>query len=445
MMAGGNAARRDSWPDDLLGPVQNLPASHRIWVALSGGLDSSLLLRIAAAVHPAVTALHINHQLQANHQETERHCRAVCEQLAIPLEVRRVSVDVASGGIEDAARAARYQVFREMLAADDLLLMAHHADDQAETVLFRMLRGTGLKGLAGMPASRPLGFGHLYRPWLGVSRARLHQVASERNMEWVEDPSNQSETHDRNFLRHSIMPGLKRRWPGLLKRMAHTARACAESEILNQRLAELQWQTCGDAQGRIRLAEFAALAPLERRNLARWWIARNNLPVPALSDWDAVLGQLIEAGPDRTPMLPGAGFQVRRYRDHLYLVPECQCPGEPRVLAAGKKMRWGWWTLQLLPEPTSPQQEQVPPEIRVSTRQGGERVKFSADRPSKALKTWLQEKAVPPWERAALPLVSEVSQGREEYIAIGDLWCSDRYSGGAHAAGWRLIVERDFD
>ncbi|WP_303293536.1 tRNA lysidine(34) synthetase TilS [Marinobacter sp. ST-43] len=445
MTAGGNTARRDTWPEDLIGPVQKLPACKELWVALSGGLDSSLLLHVVAAVYPGVRALHINHQLQPNHDQTERACVELCKGLGVELEVRRVSVDTAVGSLEDSARAARYEVFKEVLQDDDLLLMAHHADDQAETVLFRLLRGTGVNGLAGMPTSRSLGRGHLYRPWLGVTRSRLEQVAREQGVSWTEDPSNQSEVHDRNYLRHSVMPGLKQRWPGLLKRVAHTARACAESEILSQRLAELQWQSCGDDKGRIRLAPFSALGQIERRNLVRWWIHGRGLPVPALSGWDSALDQLIHAGPDRSPEILGNGFCIRRYRDHLYLVAEVRIPEAPRSLLPGQLLKWGWWTLQLVPDSLSTTPESSCPEIRVSTRQGGERIRFGANLPSRSLKTWLQEQGVPPWERAALPLVCEVSAAGEAWIAIGDLWCSEQYSGGAHAAGWRLIVERDCD
>lgn len=445
MTAGGNTARRDSWPEDLLGPVQKLPACKELWVALSGGLDSSLLLHVVAAAHPRVRALHINHQLQSNHDQTERACKDLCKRLGVELEVRRVSVDTGVGSLEESARTARYEVFKEVLGEGGLLLMAHHADDQAETILFRLLRGTGVNGLAGMPASRLLGRGHLYRPWLGVSRDRLQQVATEQGVSWTEDPSNQSEVHDRNYLRHSVMPGLKQRWPGLLKRVAHTARACAESEILNQRLAELQWQSCGDDAGRLRLAPFSALGQIERRNLVRWWIHGRGLPVPALSGWDSMLDQLIHAAPDRSPEIPGDGFYIRRYRDHLYLVHEVQIPEAPKSLLPGQIMKWGWWTLRLVPASQSITTEASSPEIRVSTRQGGERIRFGASLPSRSLKTWLQEQGVPPWERAALPLVFEISEAGEAWIAIGDLWCSERYSGGAHAAGWRLIVERDCD
>ncbi|GGC79883.1 tRNA lysidine(34) synthetase TilS [Marinobacter halophilus] len=445
MKAGGNAARDAGWPGDLLGPVSSLPEFSRLWVAFSGGLDSSLLLHVAAACHPDVTALHINHQLQPNHEQTEQFCRDACARLGVALVVERVEVaGSGAGGLEDAARGARYRVFRRWVDDNDLLLMAHHGDDQIETVLFRLLRGTGVNGLAGMPHTRPLGRGRLYRPWLDISRERLEQVAMAAGLNWVEDPSNAGHAFDRNYLRHAVLPGLKVRWPGLLKRVAHSARACEESEQLNQRLAELQWQACSDA-GRLKLEAFRLLTGPEQRNLVRWWIHHQGWQVPALSDWSQALTDMVGAGEDREPEIRGEGFSLRRYREYLYLVPNIDVP-EPSVwLAPGPPMKWGRWHLQLMAGPSPVTAKTPSPPIRVSTRQGGERVRFTSGEHSRALKTWLQEQGVPPWERALLPLVYRQEQGINELIAIGDLWCSEQYSGGGHAGGWRLIVERDCD
>ncbi|WP_372964093.1 tRNA lysidine(34) synthetase TilS [Marinobacter sp.] len=445
MKAGGNTVRESGWPSDLLRPVSTLPVFSRLWVAFSGGLDSALLLHVAASCHSEITALHVNHQLQPNHEQTEQFCRDVCAKLGVPIVVERVEVTVAEngvGGLEEAARSARYQVFKKQVGENELLLMAHHADDQAETVLFRLLRGSGVNGLSGMPRSRSLGRGQLYRPWLEVGRERLEEVAGASSLMWVEDPSNASQVFDRNYLRHAVLPGLKARWPGLLRRIAHSAQSCRDSEILNQRLAELQWQACSDSN-RLKLESFRKLSPLERRNLVRWWIHQQGWVLPALSDWDQALSDMLYAGKDRAPEIRGDGFSLRRYREHLYLVPDTGVPDQSVDLVPGQVVTWGSWRLKLEARSQVATSKSPPPPIRVSTRQGGERVRFNASGHSRALKTWLQEQGVPPWERALLPLVYRQWPGITELIAIGDLWCSEQYSGSAPATGWRLIVERN--
>lgn len=441
----------DTWPDTLCAPVRLLPDHSRLWVALSGGLDSVLLLHVVAHCYRGRTpigAIHVNHQLQANAHETETFCQHLCEQLGVPLTTRRVSVEHGKaadqvGGIEEAAREARYQVFEQELEAGDLLLMAHHADDQAETVLFRLLRGSGVAGLAGMPVSRALGAGALHRPWLALERAELMAVAGQAGLSWVEDPSNADQAFDRNYLRHAVLPGLKARWPDLTKRLRHSASACADSALLNTQLAGHHLAQVTDNAQRLWVDRLQALTSLEQVNLVRWWIRSQGFEAPALADWPQALTELCGAGPDREPELRGEGFSLRRFRGRLYLVAERpEPPGDSVTVSVGRPVCWGNWRIEL--ESGANPDQGVPP-IRVSTRRGGERLRPHPEGPSKTLKNWLQEQAVPPWERARLPLVFAGSGNLEELVAVGDLWCSERYSGSAPAAGWRLIVRREFD
>lgn len=452
MTTGGNKPISDfAWPEALCAPVKSLPAFNRLWIAFSGGLDSTLLLHVAANCFPDspdLRAVHVNHQLQANSDESEQFCRRTCEALGVELLVRRVDVPEgetpgASGGIEEAARHARYSVFEQILEAGDLLLMAHHADDQAETVLFRLLRGTGVRGLAGMPRERALGSGRLVRPLLDFDRALLSSWASEAGLEWVEDPSNADERFDRNFLRQRILPALKDRWPGLNARLRHTASACSEQVTLTDRLAEIQWRDCA-ADGRHLSTECLEKLPLaEQKNLLRWWIRTSGYNLPSIRDWEQVIAELIHAREDGQPELLGSGFAIRRFRDQLYLVPDRPEPGGLSAeLVPGEPLCWAGWRIRLLP---APGQKQRHPAIRVSTRQGGERFHPVPEGPGKLVKKWLQEQGIPPWERPLIPLVFRRDDEGETLIGIGDLWCSGQYSGGAPAAGWRLIVERDFD
>ncbi|MCG7200023.1 tRNA lysidine(34) synthetase TilS [Marinobacter pelagius] len=439
-----------AWPEALCAPVRSLPEHNRLWIAFSGGLDSCLLLHTAAHCFPqdpCLRAVHINHQLQANAAESERFCRRTCEALGVELLVRRVDVEAgvgaSGGGLEEAARHARYAVFEEILESGDLLLMAHHADDQAETVLFRLLRGTGVRGLAGMPRERTLGAGRLVRPLLEFDRARLSQWANEAGLEWVEDPSNAEERFDRNFLRQRILPALKERWPGLNARLRHSAAACTEQVALADRLAEIQWRDCAPDGRRLSIERLEQLPLPERKNLLRWWIRTSGYDLPSIRDWAQVIEELIHAREDGEPELVGAGFAIRRFRGRLYLVPDQPEPESAIArLVPGEPVRWSGWRIRL---ESASGHKQAPPAIRVSTRQGGERFHPLPEGPGKLVKKWLQEQGIPPWERARIPLVFRRDDEGETLIGIGDLWCSGQYSGSAPAAGWRLIVERDCD
>jgi len=460
-MTAGASPSAPVWPSPLRELARQLPPHDRLCIAFSGGLDSSLLLHLFAAITPASTALsalHINHQLQPNAAEVAAFCRDVCARLSVPLHVVPVTVPVKAegvGGLEQAARTARYGVFEQQLRVGELLLLAHHGDDQLETVLFRLFRGTGVAGLAGMPFTRALGAGALARPLLEFSRAQLEAWAENAELPWIEDPSNCDQRFDRNYLRNRVIPPLKIRWPSFIRRVEASARGCADSHALNQKLAQLQWHACDGVYQHSRphsldQRAFAELSPPEQGNLLRWWCQSCGLPAPVSADWQRTLAGLMDAAADREPELLGQGYSVRRFQHRLHLVAaQHALPEGSQPLLPQQTLRWGEWTLALVWQGEDPNQgddrQAGPPLIRVSTRQGGERIRFYPDGPAKIVKKWLQEQAVPPWERARLPLVFAGCGGAEELIAVGSLWCAEKYSAGPPSSGWRLTVRRDCD
>lgn len=460
-MTAGASRNAPAWPSPLRDLARQLPHHDRLCIAFSGGLDSSLLLHLFAAITPAsvaISALHINHQLQSNAADVETFCRDTCASLSVPLRVVAVTVPVkteGAGGLEQAARAARYGVFEQHLRAGELLLLAHHGDDQLETVLFRLFRGSGVAGLAGMPFTRALGAGALARPLLEFSRAQLEAWADSAGLPWIEDPSNSDQRFDRNYLRNNVIPPLKTRWPSFIRRVEASARGCADSHTLNQKLAQLQWHDCDGIYQHsqpysLDQRAFAELSPLEQGNLLRWWCQSCGLPAPVSADWQRTLAGLMEAAADREPELLGQGYSVRRFQHRLYLVAsQNPLPAGSQSVLPQQTLRWGEWTLALAWQSNDPNQgngQKIgPPPIRVSTRQGGERIRLYPEGPAKVVKKWLQEQAVPPWERARLPLVFAGCGAAEELIAVGSLWCSEKYSGSAPSSGWRLIVGRDCD
>jgi tRNA(Ile)-lysidine synthase len=453
MIRAGKAGPDSAWPEALIASVRNLPAHSGLYVALSGGLDSVLLLHtLVRHVRNSdrLTAVHVNHQLQPNAGETESFCRRLCDALSVPCQIRRVEVSATpsgnfpgTGGLEEAAREARYQAFRSCLEDNDLLVMAHHADDQTETVLFRLLRGTGVAGLGGMPVIRVLGNGTLYRPFLNFSRQQLEAWARELSVDWVEDPSNQDQRFDRNYLRKTIIPALKERWPSLNRRLASTARACSESDEIARSLGSLHFSRCGTADGGLDLSLLAGLTLVEQKNLIRWWVGRQQCSPPSLADWRGLMSDFIDSGDDRQPEYCGDDYVIRRHQNTLYLVKGQAVTGdEGAQVLPGQETAWGEWRLQLQ---AANADSGTAPELRVFLRQGGERIRARAGGPSKSLKNWLQEQAVPAWERSSLPLVKDTASDKHELVAVGHLWISEHYSGKAPASGWRLILERESD
>ncbi len=302
----------------ILAPWCDAPGWH---LAFSGGLDSTVLLHLLVRLGrqhrlPPLSVLHVHHGLQPVADGWPEHCRQVCAQLKAPLQVLRVRVEPGAS-LERAAREARYQAFAARLGKGELLLTAQHRDDQAETLLFRLVRGAGVRGLAAMPGMRPLGRGHLLRPLLTVSRSELENYAVAQGLRWIEDPSNDDQRFARNFLRHQVLPLLAGHWPQAVRNMARTATHMAEAgELLND-LARLDLAA---AEGQsdlawlglpsLALAPLLGLSPARQRNALRHWLE----PFTPLPDTDHWVGweTLRDASQDALPVWRLAGGEVRR-------------------------------------------------------------------------------------------------------------------------------------
>lgn len=437
MTQGGNQPP-DALLPELLAPLEALAACGPVRVALSGGLDSIVLLHLAHYVFAhrpeTLSAIHVNHQLQPDASHFESLCRHACERLGVPLDVVHVRVDNGPGSIETRARDARYQVFSERLEPGGVLLMAHHRDDQEETLLFRFLRGSGVRGLAGMPGERPLGHGRLVRPWLDVPRQHLRQQALTSGWSWIEDPTNADDRFDRNFLRHRILPGLRERWPQLDRRLLATARACGESAELADLLAESHYHQLQAGPGRLGLSGVRALPLAASRNLLQWWLG------DALdrSLGDDEIRDLLASADDACPEILAGEFALRRFQGHIYRIFRTPAPlSDDQPLLANKVVTDGEYRLCLRSHGGN--NNASTPELRLSHRHGGERLRPEPSGPSRPLKKWLQEQQVPPWERNRLPLVFRANN---ELIAVADLWCAPDLARRQTESGWWLEIQR---
>ena len=296
-------------------------------VALSGGLDSTVLLHLLASLAqrealPPLSAIHIHHGLQAAADAWPAHCRELCAALCVPLQVEYVQV-APGASLERAAREARYAAFAARLGIGELLLTAQHRDDQAETLLFRLLRGAGVQGLSAMPMSRALGVGQLVRPLLNYSRDELLAYAREHKLTWIEDPSNADERFSRNYLRRQVLPALLGRWPQASASMARSAAHLSEAAQL---LDELAQQDIAAAQvsaefawlplPNLALPTLRDLSEPRQRNALRYWLR----PLTAMPDSEHWAGwqALRDAAPDAAPVWKLAAGELRRSDERLW-------------------------------------------------------------------------------------------------------------------------------
>jgi tRNA(Ile)-lysidine synthase len=336
--------------------------------------------------------------------------------------------------LEAAARRARYGAAAQAMTPGTIALAAHHADDQAETVLLRLLRGAGPGALAGMRALRRLPPGWLARPWLDLPRAAIRGYAQARGVKWIEDPSNGALQHDRNYLRARIFPLLAERWLDAAQRMCTSARLLGAAALQLERSAKAALAACSADAGTLSASALATLDDFLLGEVLRSWLAQRALPHPPARVLARVRDELIEARPDGTPRLAWRGAELRRYRDALHALPP-----RPR-LDSGWERAWdGRGSLELPPGmgllALAPPQ---PITLRVSLRQGGERIALAPDRPTQSVKHLLQELGVAPWERARLPLLWH----RDALWAVGDRIVAHDFNAWLHAHGARYLWQR---
>ncbi|MDP3846579.1 MAG: tRNA lysidine(34) synthetase TilS [Pseudomonas sp.] len=394
-----------------------------VWtVAFSGGLDSTVLLHLLVGLAqrqqlPPLRAIHIQHGLQVAAEAWPAHCQQVCDELGVPLLQHEVQVQPGAS-LEQAARDARYAAFAELLGADEVLLTAQHCDDQAETLLFRLLRGAGARGLAAMPASRPLGAGHLVRPLLAVSRAELEGYARSNGLGWVEDPSNCDERFSRNFLRRQVLPLLTQRWPQAVASMARSAAHLSEAQGLLDELAQADL-TLMQPDSRfawlslpsLPLTSLLSLSAARQRNLLRHWLAPLT-PMPDSDHW-AGWTSLVNAAVDAAPIWRLARGELQRADGRLWWLsgPWLQPlpPIDLPLTTAARLSLPGNGHIYLLGQ--APEGA-----LQVRYRQGGEVLQL-AGRGRRDLKRLLNEAGVPGFLRDRLPLLY---QG-EELLAVANV------------------------
>ena len=386
--------------------------SQSILVAFSGGLDSTVLLHQLVqwrAQHPevALRAIHIHHGLSPHADSWVQHCESVCMQWQVPLVVERVHLEDDGLGIEAQARRARYQAFAQTLLPGEVLMTAQHLDDQCETFLLALKRGSGPAGLSAMGECSPFAGTQLIRPLLVQTREALETWARQHELCWIEDESNQDDTYDRNFLRLRVTPLLQQRWPHFAQAVARSAALCAEQESLLDELLASDLADCITVHGTLLLVPLMMMSDVRRAALLRRWLAGLNAPMPSRDGLERIWQEVALAREDASPCFRLGEYEVRRYQSQLWWVKSVDGQSEtvipwlewktPLALPAGLG------SVQLISagELRMPQADEAvsirfkaPGLLHIVGRNGGRKLK----------KIW-QEQGIPPWRRDTTPML----------------------------------------
>jgi tRNA(Ile)-lysidine synthase len=406
---------------------QQLLTAQNIYIAYSGGIDSHVLLHLCASsenLKDKITAVYINHCLQIEAENWGKHCKQICKYLGIKFLSLTANAKATAGeSPEEAARNARYAALKTLLAKNDLLLLAQHREDQLETVLLQLFRGSGLKGLSGMPESTPFGKGKLVRPLLDSPKTAILEYAQRHELKWIEDPSNKLSNFDRNFLRNDIIPQLKQRWPSLDRTVSRSALHCANAQSVIDAFAnDLLKAVINLDNNTLTISLLRGYALPQQQLIVRQWFSFLGLKMPSQDFAQRILEEVVSAREDADPILSTQGYRIRRYRNSLYCLKPKKIkvenvvvlPKYERLLEVSEGV-----TYEIVEASSGiPCEQWNNARITVKFRSGGETLQLQGRTGHHSLKNLYQELGIPPWEREVMPLF--YLDGK--LAAVGDLW-----------------------
>ena len=418
-------------------------------IALSGGVDSMVLLDLlskAKRSSDVIKAIHINHNLHESSKEWVDFAKDACKKYKLPLIIESINPKQEGFGLEADAREQRYKKFKEIILDNECLLTAHHLDDQIETMLFRIFRGTGLDGLRSIRKKAKFGKGLLCRPLINIPREAIEQYAKLNDIKWIEDPSNKNIDFDRNYLRNNIVPSIKKRWPNAQKTITRLSSLAENNQKL---LHELAKEDIGEIE-KFNVLDIGILSnksSLRINNIFRFMILKNKMGMPSLKVLENGIDTLINAKSD-SPTITWDGFSIRKYKNTLYFFNPDLKQDEIRPL----KMKWFIdQTINLGGNRGSIQARFIkgqgialnkcPKSLEIKYRKGGEQIKPSGHKITKSLKNLFQENNVLPWVRDQIPLFYL----DEELISVGDLWFNQDYKAKEQEDGFLISWDRNID
>lgn len=423
-------------------------------VAYSGGVDSHVLLHCCSVLELSVRAVHVHHGLQDVADDWVNHCQDICQQLNIQLDVVYVDGTQRPGqSPEESARNARYQALRENVSIGDCLLTGQHLDDQAETLLLQLFRTATSAGLAGMPASKALGEARHIRPLLSFSREDIEQYAKQNALQWVEDPSNEDISFDRNFVRKNVLPLLESRWSEVTTQLSVVARLQSNNLSVLEDMAAIDMANAIATRtdnfkpdtyaiiSSLSIDRLKLLSSARVLNLLRYWIIQLAERKPTRNLLEEIEKSLIGSQQDANPVINFSDYEFRKYRGYLYLLKK------KFSFNPGREVTW---------KPSSEECLSMPPYrldvidvngeglqknlkgemLTICFRKGGERFHPSGRQHSRSLKKLLQEEGVSPWERDSIPLL----YFKDELIAVLGFWIAKKYAVSDDESGWEVNV-----
>lgn len=412
--------------------IERLQCFDQLIIAFSGGLDSTVLLSFLAShppLHSRILVVHINHGISLNALDWQRHCANVCQDLALPFIAETVQFN-RSANIEEEARKARYAVFSRLMNKKSCLLLGHHMDDQAETVLLQLFRGAGVDGLVGISEWDNFAVGTIARPLLRHSRDELLHYAQTKELAWIEDESNHDSRFSRNYLRNEVMPLLRKKWPGVVGNISRTAINCQQAK---KNLYGLALHDCSELEhvSPCLLIEPLKLLSKERMiNVLRVWLKKNDIKLPTAAIMNRVVDELLWASIDATPLIAWNEVCLRRYQGRIYLdkknagqLPELLLWSNfPQTLMVGEGIN--------LLATKATQGLVIPDGVKISIRfrRGGEKIVLHQQ--TKSLKKLFQEWQVPVWQRERIPLLYL----DEQLAAVIGYAVSDAFYGSSDSA-----------
>lgn len=430
--------------DSLNDFCEQYACERNYWIAFSGGLDSTVLLHALIELRKQfplkLKAIHVNHGLSPHAQNWVLHCKKFCEASGVEFFENQIQINLLSGeSLEQIARAKRYEVFSKYLSPNDLLLTAHHQDDQAETFLLQLVRGAGVKGLSAMPAIKNFAEGFHARPLLNFSRNELQEYAELHGLKWIEDESNSNSDFSRNFIRQEVMPLLQSRWPSVSQTISRSADHCAKMQHWFEENFSLE-NFSEDTGITLSLKKLLQENAQMQNQILRQWILHHQFPLPSALKLQHVITDVLHAGEDKTPCVSWENVELRRYRDQLFLMPKKILRDLP------EKLIWNFHEPLFIPglgkliaKPVFGKglREDIK-EVTIAFRQGGEKFKLPGRDIHHDLKKLFQEWNVPPWQRDEIPLVYVENQ----LAAVVPFALDESFKADQNQQGREIVFEK---